>query len=96
MRHWDLGLRSSVLVVQPPPEDMALNEDEMEGVIQRALEDARQVGVRGSAVTPYLLARVSQLSGGESLRANLALLRSNVRLGAAIAAQLPRKNARSI
>jgi pseudouridine-5'-phosphate glycosidase len=95
-RHWELGLRSAVLVVQPPPEDVALHEDEMEGVIQQALEDARQFGVRGSAVTPYLLARVSQLSRGDSLRANLALLRSNVRLGAMIAAQFPRKDVKSI
>jgi len=96
LRHWEMGLRSAILVVQPPPEDVALNEDEMQGIIQQALEDARQFGVRGAAVTPYLLARVSQLSGGESLRANLALLRSNVRLGAAIAAQMPRKNLQSI
>jgi pseudouridine-5'-phosphate glycosidase len=95
-RHWELGLSSAVLVVQPPPEDEALNEGEMEGVIQQALVDARQLGVRGSAVTPYLLARVSQLTEGESLRANLALLRSNVRLGAAIAAHFPRNDAQSI
>lgn len=83
--HWALGLRSAVLVVQPPPPDVALPYDEVEGVIQQALREAQQQNLRGQGVTPFLLARVSELTQGSSLRANLALLRNNARLAAQIA-----------
>ncbi|GAP06940.1 uncharacterized enzyme related with pigment biosynthesis [Anaerolinea thermolimosa] len=88
LRHWQLGLTGAVLVVQAPPEEVAIPYDQMEGIIQEALQEAQKKGIRGSAVTPFLLARVSELSGGESLQANLALLKNNARLGAKIALQL--------
>ena len=83
--HWELGLKSTVLVTQPPPAELALNNAEIDLVIQQALSEAKQKGVRGQAVTPFLLARVSELTSGESLRTNLALLRQNARLAAQIA-----------
>ncbi|HMN61325.1 MAG TPA: pseudouridine-5'-phosphate glycosidase, partial [Anaerolinea sp.] len=87
--HWDLGLEGAVLVVQPPPEEAALQPGQIDAAIRQALDEAAEQGLRGAALTPFLLGRVSQLSGGDSLRANLALLRSNARLGAQIAASLP-------
>jgi pseudouridine-5'-phosphate glycosidase len=57
-------------------------------IINQAVREAAEKGIRGSAVTPFLLGRVSELSGGASLRTNLALLRNNARLAAQIAAQL--------
>ncbi len=95
-RHWEMGLRSAVLVVQPPPAEAALDEAELERVIGLALEDARREGIHGAATTPFLLERVSRLSGGESLRANLALLRNNARLGAAIAHAFSMRKAKAI
>lgn len=86
--HWDLGLRSSVLVTQPPPASLALSNSAVESVIQQALTEAQQKGIRGQGVTPFLLARVSELTHGESLRTNLALLRQNARLAAQIAQHL--------
>lgn len=86
--HWEMGLESALLVVQPPPEEFALPVSQIEGVIARALEEAAQAHITGAAVTPFLLSRVSQLSGGSSLRANLALLESNARLAARIASAL--------
>ena len=86
--HWELGLKSTVLVTQPPPAELALENGEIDAVIQQALAEARQKGVRGQAVTPFLLARVSELTSGESLRTNLALLRQNARLAAQIARYL--------
>jgi pseudouridylate synthase len=86
--HWDLGLESAILVTVPPPPDVALPEDEVEDMIEQALVDATLKHVTGSAVTPFLLNRVSELTGGASLRANLALLRNNARLAAQIAYQL--------
>jgi pseudouridine-5'-phosphate glycosidase len=83
--HWGLGLESAILVVQPPPESAALPREQMDALIDQALAEAEQARVSGSAVTPFLLERVSQISGGASLQTNMALLRSNARLAAQIA-----------
>lgn len=90
--HWGLGLEGALLVVVPPPADAALPAAEVEVFIQQALAEAKAQHIRGSAVTPFLLGRVSAISHGDSLRANLALLRQNVQVGAQIAACLASKN----
>ncbi len=86
--HWQLGMRSAVLVVVPPPAEAALDEQEMEIMIAQALEDAHQQGIMGQAVTPFLLTRMAELSGGASLQANLALLVNNAQVAAQIAGHL--------
>jgi len=86
--HWQAGVNSAVLVANPPPAESALPYDEIEAVILTALKDAETQGIHGSATTPFLLSRVNQLSGGKSMQANLALLRSNARLAAQIAVAL--------
>jgi pseudouridine-5'-phosphate glycosidase len=86
--HWSIGLESAVLVGNPPPVEEAIPAQEMEAVIAQALAEANQQGVRGAAMTPFLLARVGQLSHGASLQTNLALLRNNARLAAQIAVAL--------
>jgi pseudouridine-5'-phosphate glycosidase len=83
--HWALGNKSAVLVVVPPPEDVALPVSEMQKAVNQALMDAEEAGVRGQKVTPYLLSRVSELTSGASLRANLGLLLNNVRVASEIA-----------
>jgi pseudouridine-5'-phosphate glycosidase len=57
----------------------------MERAIEAALLDAESRGIHGAATTPFLLSRVSELTGGESLQANLALLRNNARIAARVA-----------
>jgi pseudouridine-5'-phosphate glycosidase len=89
--HWDLGMQSAILVAVPPPRDAALPNEMMDDAIKQALQDAERRGVRGQAVTPFLLQRVSDLTGGASLRANLALLRNNARVAAEIACHLTPK-----
>lgn len=86
--HWDMGLESAILVVAPPPEKFALSPDEIEEKIQQALTEASQQKIIGSAVTPFLLKRVSELSSGSSLRVNLDLLHNNANLAAQIAIAL--------
>jgi len=86
--HWQMGLESALLVVQPPPAETALAQEQVEEVIQLAMAEAEKNQIRGAAVTPFLLERVSRLSGGASLQANLALLENNARLAAQIAAAL--------
>src|SRR3954454_2910004 len=69
-----LGRSQATLVVQPPPADVALDGAVVDRAVERALTEARVSGVRGSAVTPFLLAAVERATGGQSLHANLALL----------------------
>lgn len=86
--HWEMGLESALLVVQPPPAESAIPAEQIESVIHQALQEAEENQVSGAQVTPFLLDRVNQLSGGASMQANLALLRNNARLAAQIAAAL--------
>lgn len=85
--HWQMG-GGGLLVTVPLPEQDAIPAKEIEAHIQEALDEAAAQGIRGQAVTPFLLSRVSQLSGGKSLSANLALLLNNARTAAAIAQHL--------
>lgn len=83
-----LQLESGMLVTVPVPSEAALNEAEMEAMINQATEEADQLGIHGAAATPWLLNRIRELSDGRSLQANVALLRNNALVAAQIAAQL--------
>jgi len=83
--HWSLGMTSAVLVCVPIPESEALPAEEINTIIEQALVEAQDKNIRGQGVTPFLLSRVSELSHGNSLRANLALLRNNAKVAAQIA-----------
>lgn len=89
--HWNLGLRSGVLLVVPPPAATAVPIDRIEEVIKQALAQAVEADIHGSAMTPFLLARVKELSGGDSLRANLALLLNNAAVAAQVAVGMIQK-----
>lgn len=86
--HWDAGLQTAVLVCVPVPDDAALPAALVEEAIARALAEAEREGVRGKAITPYLLARVARITEGRSLSANLALLARNAEVGARLAVRL--------
>jgi pseudouridine-5'-phosphate glycosidase len=86
--HFALGLETGVLVANPIPAADELPAETWEQALETALAEAGRQGVRGRAVTPFLLDRLRVLSGGESVRANLALLMSNARVGAQLAAAL--------
>lgn len=83
-----LGRRAGLLVVQPPPPGAALDSAVVETAVAEALGAAAASGVRGAAVTPFLLAAVERATGGASLQANLALLEANAALAARIAIAL--------
>ncbi len=87
---WSLGLGSGLLVCVPCPAEAARPAEEMERAIAVALSEAEARGVRGKAVTPFLLTRVSELTHGESKAANLALLENNARVATEIAVALNR------
>jgi pseudouridylate synthase len=86
--HWGLDLPSGVLITIPIPEQAALPTDEIQPIIEHALQEADAQDIRGKDITPFLLDKVSQLSGGRSLDANLALLRNNAHIAAHIAVAL--------
>jgi pseudouridylate synthase len=85
---WETGINAAVLVVVPPPAEFATPAEEVEESIRQALAEAEQQKIHGAAVTPFLLGRVSELSGGVSLQANLALLKNNTLIAARIAKEL--------
>jgi pseudouridylate synthase len=77
-----------LLLAVPPPADVALPRASIEAAVTRALAQAAAAGVRGQAVTPFLLSAVAQETHGESMRTNVALLRQNARIAAQIAQNL--------
>jgi pseudouridine-5'-phosphate glycosidase len=83
-----LGLPGGQLVANPIPLDAEIPASEMAPIIAKAQHDAVTHGIRGKAVTPYLLQRIFELTSGKSLIANIALVRNNARLAARIAKAL--------
>jgi len=83
--HWDAGLHSAVLVTNPIPKTEAISKSEMEPYIEQANREAHEQSIHGKALTPFLLPRISELTDGKSMRANLALLLNNAQLAAQIA-----------
>jgi pseudouridine-5'-phosphate glycosidase len=83
--HWEIGMKSAVLVCQPLPPEDELPGEQVDQAIEQARREAKEQHIHGQPLTPFLLARLSELTGGASLKANLALLLNNARLGAQIA-----------
>lgn len=85
-----LGLPGGQLVANPIPEADEIPRAEIDPAIGRALAEAAERGIAAKEVTPFLLRRILELTGGRSLRSNVALVRANARLGARIAAEITR------
>jgi pseudouridine-5'-phosphate glycosidase len=79
------ALGTAMLVVQPPPQEYALAPNELDALLQQAIAECAAAGVAGAATTPWLLARLAELSDGRTLAVNHALLEANARLAGAIA-----------
>jgi pseudouridine-5'-phosphate glycosidase len=82
---WALDLPGGVVVANPIPAEDEIPADEIGGIIEQALADADRRGVTGKDITPYLLGRIVEITGGVSLTANIALVKNNARFGAALA-----------
>ena len=87
---WGLGLGGGVVVANPVPERHSMDSAAIGAAIETALEAAAKAGVKGKDVTPFLLAKVKELTGGESLEANIALVLNNADLAARIAVEYSR------
>ncbi len=84
---WDLGLEGGMLIANPIPAEYELDYDEMEKVIQEALEMAKKDGIHGKATTPYLLAHIKDITHGVSFASNLQLAYNNAKVASQIAVE---------
>jgi len=85
---WKLGLGGGAVIANPIPREYEMPFDAINAAIETALGEAHAGGVRGKDVTPFLLARVKDLTGGDSLESNIALVMNNARLASEIARQV--------
>ncbi len=81
----DLGFPGGMLITNPIPEEYAMPQDVIDAAIAQALREADEQGVKGKKITPFLLARVCELTGGDSLKSNIQLVLNNVRLASRVA-----------
>lgn len=87
----EMGLGGGMLVTNPIPEEYSMDPVRINAAIDQAVADSRRLGIHGKETTPYLLARVKELTGGDSLDANIQLVLNNARLAARTAAALARR-----
>lgn len=83
-----LGYHGGMLITNPIPAEYAMPRKKIDDAIEKALSEAAENGIKGKAITPYLLARVCELTGGESLKSNIKLVLNNVALASRIACEI--------
>ena len=81
-----IGLKGGMLVTNPIPEEYAMDDTVINQAIDRAVAESVAQGIKGKEITPFLLARVAELTGGDSLDSNIQLVYNNARLASRIAA----------
>jgi len=89
---WKMGLNGAALIANPVPANLEIAADEMEGYIQKALKTLKEKNITGKEVTPFLLKYIAEHTKGESLETNIALIKHNAKIGAAIAVEYARLN----
>ena len=85
MAKMELGMNGGMLITNPIPHEYAMDPDEINKTIDQAIRDANELGIKGKALTPYLLDHIQKMTGGRSLESNIQLVLNNARLGAKIA-----------
>ena len=83
----ELGYRGGMLVTNPIPEEYAMEDGVINRAIEQAVAESVEQGIKGKEITPFLLARVADLTGGDSLESNIQLVYNNARLASRIAAE---------
>jgi pseudouridine-5'-phosphate glycosidase len=84
---WDLNLNGGVVIANPIPKEYEMDATMMNQVISQALEEQEQLGIKGKESTPFLLSKVKELTGGDSLSSNIQLVYNNAHLAAKIAVE---------
>lgn len=86
--HLELGLRGGILVGNPIPDEYSMDPDVINPAIDEAIRECNELGIKGKATTPFLLAKVKDITGGDSLDSNIRLVFNNARVAALTAAEL--------
>lgn len=86
--HLALGMKGGMLVTNPIPEEYAMDKAVIDAAIEQALSDAKAAGIHGKETTPFLLAKVVELTGGDSLESNIKLVLNNATVAAKTAAEM--------
>lgn len=89
---WDLGLKGGMVIANPIEEQYQMDYETITLAIEKALKEADENGIRGKESTPFLLAKVKEITGGDSLESNIKLVYNNAMLGAKIAVELSKLN----
>lgn len=82
---WDLNLKGGIVIANPIPEEFAMDEKVINGVIETAIKEAEEKHITGKEVTPFMLGKIKELTEGKSLEANIALVKNNALIGAKLA-----------
>jgi len=85
---WKLGLSGGVVIANPIPEEFSMDPDQINAVIDRALDEMNAQGIKGKESTPFLLARIAELTEGDSLFSNIKLVFNNARLASQTALEM--------
>lgn len=88
---WELGLQGGVVVANPIPEADALAPEYIDGIIENAVKEAEERHIVGKDITPFLLGKIVELTGGKSLEANIKLVKNNAKVGAKLAVEFFKK-----
>ena len=86
--HLELGLKGGILVGNPIPDEYSMDPDVINPAIDAAIEECKKLGIKGKATTPFLLAKVKDITGGDSLDSNIHLVYNNAKIAALTAANL--------
>ncbi len=89
--HLELGLRGGVLVGNPIPDEYSMNPAVINPAIDAAIRECNELGIKGKATTPFLLAKVKEITGGDSLESNIKLVFNNAKIAALTASELCKK-----
>ena len=82
---WGLGLKGGVVIANPIPEAFSMDHKVIDEAIEKALKEAEKLNIKGQDVTPYLLSKIKEITGGDSLKSNIELVYNNAKLAAEIA-----------
>jgi pseudouridine-5'-phosphate glycosidase len=83
--HWNVGIPSGVLIANPIPDAYSMSKQTIDQAIEKAIQDAKNKGITGKEVSPFLLSAIKEITGGSSLKANIELVLNNAKLGSQIA-----------
>jgi pseudouridine-5'-phosphate glycosidase len=84
---WDLGLKGGALIANPIPEEYSMDAAFITKVIEDAVSEANEKGIKGKDTTPFLLAKIKEITGGDSLESNIQLVYSNAKVAAQVAVE---------